>query len=65
MNKIEKRRMKQAMERHIINVPMSEAEILILHAASVFWDGRSWLTKLIRKRVRPIALPILKASDKR
>ena len=56
----EKRAMKRAMDRRVIDIPMSESEILILHGSSVFWDGRNWVTKLIRKRIRPIALRLLK-----
>lgn len=62
MNVLESKRMKRQMERRIINVPMSEAEILLLHGGSVFWDGHTLLTKIIRKRVSPVAMRLLKEN---
>lgn len=52
--------LKALMESRMVNVPMSEAEVLILHAVAVLSDGRYALPKLLKKRFSPIALKILK-----
>ena len=45
----------------MVNVPFSLDEVLILHAVACLSDGRTAMAKLMRKRISPVALPILKA----
>lgn len=48
------------MESRMVNVEFSEAEVLFLHAIATLKDGRDRLVKMLRKRITPIALEILK-----
>ena len=41
-------------------VTMSHSEILLLHGLAALSDGRGWLTRIIRRRISPVALKILK-----
>jgi len=54
------RELKKLMESRMVQVKFSEAEVLILHAYAVFTDNRKSLSKLMKKRVSPIAMKILK-----
>lgn len=53
----------QRMRRHIIPVYFSEDEILILHALAVLGDGRRPFTKLIKRRISPIAKELIKSQE--
>jgi|GEM_PF-4231516 hypothetical protein len=46
----------------MVDVPFSEAEVLMLHAVAVLGDGRTATIRLLRKRISPVAIPILKAA---
>ena len=50
-----------AKKEKMIDVPFSENEILILHAVASLGDGRTAMVKLMRKRISPVALPLLQA----
>jgi len=52
--------LRKLMEERIVRVPMSEADVLRLHAVGVLMDGRSPMAKMIKKRITPVALEILK-----
>ncbi len=53
------RELRKLMNSRMVQVPMSESDVLLLHALSVFSDGRRTLTKMIRKRISPVAMKIL------
>jgi len=53
------RELKKLMESRMVSVELSEAEVLTLHALAVLGDGRELLTKLIRRRISPVAMRIL------
>lgn len=44
----------------MVNVPMPEDDVLILHAATVLTDNRYALNRLIRRHIKPVALRLLK-----
>jgi len=58
--KVNNKELKRAMETRMVQVEMSEAEVLILHAVATMGDGRGTMIKLFRKRISPVALRILK-----
>ena len=54
--------LRKLMDERKVQVEFSEAEVLILHAVAVvgfFGDGRSRLTKIVRRRISPVAMKIL------
>jgi len=54
--------LRKLMDERKVQVEFSEAEVLILHAVAVvgfFGDGRSRLTKIMRRRISPVAMKIL------
>jgi len=54
--------LRKLMYERRVQVEFSEAEVLILHATAVvgfFGDGRSRLTKIMRRRISPVAMKIL------
>jgi len=51
--------LRKLMEERIVKVEFSEAEVLTLHAVAVLKDGRDAMTKLLRKRISPVAMKIL------
>lgn len=51
--------LKKLMESRMRSVEFSEAEILILHAVATIGTENRSMTKLLRKRITPIALKIL------
>lgn len=51
--------LKKLMETRMVQVEMSEAEVLFWHAVATLGDGRHTLTKFFRKRITPVALKIL------
>lgn len=52
--------LRKLMESRMVSVELSEADVLNLHAMAVLSDGRGSLVKLIKRRITPIALDILK-----
>ena len=60
MEKLENKKLRELMESRMVQVEMSEAEVLILHAVATLGDGRNSMTKLLRKRISPVAMKILK-----
>lgn len=54
--------LRKLMAERKVQVEFSEAEVLILHAVTVlgfFGDGRNRLTKIMRRRISPVAMKIL------
>jgi len=51
--------LRKLMEERMVNIEFSEAEVLTLHAVAVLKDGREAMTKLLRKRITPVAMKIL------
>lgn len=49
----------------MVDVPFSEAEVILLHAVASLGDGRTAMVNLIRKRVSPVAMAILKQKHRR
>ena len=52
--------LKKLMDEHTTTVTMTHSEILLLHGIATLSDGRGWLTRIIRRRITPVALKILK-----
>lgn len=48
-----------------VSVEFSIDEVLFLHAIYVFNDGRERATKIIRKRITPVAIAFLKSEEYR
>jgi len=59
-SKLSDRELRRLMNQRMVSVKMSEAEVLLLHGVSVFKDGRHWLWKIVKRRIRPVAFRILK-----
>ena len=57
-------RTKQEYENTMIDVPFSIADILILHAVLTLSDGRIGLTKLLKRRVTPVAMKLIEELEK-
>jgi len=55
--------LKKLMQSRIVTVQMSEAEVLILHALATLSDGRQALTKILRRRISPVALKVLEERE--
>jgi len=55
--------LKKLMETRMVTVEMSEAEVLMLHAMATLGDGRRALTKMVRRRITPVALKILEERE--
>jgi len=54
--------LRKLMDERKVQVEFSEAEVLILHAVTIlgfFGDGRKRLTKIMRRRISPVAMKIL------
>jgi hypothetical protein len=49
----------------MVDVPFAEDEVIVLHAVAQLSDGRTAMAKLMRKRVTPIALKLLKERKKK
>ncbi len=60
MNEKSSRKLREELETEMVTVEFSIADVLRLHAASVFMDGRDSMARLLRKRISPVALKILK-----
>ena len=52
--------LKKLMDERTETITMTHSEILLLHGMATLSDGRGWLAKIIRRRIRPVALKILK-----
>ncbi len=50
----------QKMRTNMISIEFSEEETLMLHAVASLSDGRNSLTKLLHKRISPIAMKLIK-----
>jgi len=53
------KKLKHLMESRMVQVKMSEADVLFWHAIATLGDGRKTLTKFLRKRISPVAMKIL------
>lgn len=59
MVKVNNKELKQLMDSRKVQVEMSEADVLILHAFATLSDGRDSLVKIVRKWISPVAMKIL------
>ena len=55
--------LKKLMESRLVQVEMSEADVLFIHAIATLSDGRDSLVKIMRKRITPVALKILEKRE--
>jgi len=54
------RELRNLMNSRMVNVEMSEADVLLLHGMACLSDGRNSLIKIIRRTISPVALDILR-----
>lgn len=59
VSRMKNKELRALMESRKVQVEMSEADVLILHAFATLSDGRDSLVKIVRKWVSPVAMKIL------
>lgn len=61
--KMSNRELLKLMRTRMVQVEMSEEDVLFLHAIATLSDGRNRIIKIYRKRITPVALKILEKRE--